>query len=53
MKKYKDLQEPCKSMLSKEKCLGCNKLEDPEFTGDKNCAKEKEEWYTNLKLIND
>ena len=29
--KYKLLQEPCKS------CLGCIRLEDPNFEGDKNC----------------
>lgn len=29
--KYKELQEPCKN------CLGCMRLEDPNFTGDKNC----------------
>ena len=28
---YKPLQEPCKS------CLGCQRLEDPNFIGDKNC----------------
>ena len=51
---YKELKEPCKSLIEKEKCLGCERLADPNFTGDKNCkyAKEKE-WYTNLKLIND
>ena len=29
--KYKELQEPCKS------CLGCMRLENPNFTGDINC----------------
>lgn len=28
---YPPLQEPCKS------CLGCQRLEDENFTGDKNC----------------
>lgn len=28
---YKPLEEPCKS------CLGCMRLQDPNFTGDKNC----------------
>ena len=28
---YPPLQEPCKS------CLGCQRLEEPSFTGDKNC----------------
>ena len=28
---YKPLEEPCKN------CLGCMRLEDPNFTGDKNC----------------
>lgn len=34
---YKDLGEPCKSAIRLNKCLGCNKLEDPNFTSDKNC----------------
>ena len=29
--KYPKLDEPCKS------CLGCQRLEDINFTGDKNC----------------
>ena len=29
--KYKELQEPCRS------CLGCIRLEDVNFIGDKNC----------------
>lgn len=37
--KYPELQEPCKS------CLGCMRLEDIRFTGDKNCRwQEKKEW---------
>lgn len=38
--KYKPLEEPCKS------CLGCQRLEDPDFTGDKNCiyAEKEIEW---------
>ena len=29
--RYRELKEPCKS------CLGCMRLEDPNFTGDSNC----------------
>lgn len=29
--KYKELKEPCKS------CLGCMRLEDPNFVSDSNC----------------
>lgn len=37
--KYPPLIEPCKS------CLGCQRLENPNFTGDKNCKyAEKVEW---------
>lgn len=36
---YLKLEEPCKS------CLGCQRLENPNFTGDKNCKyAEKENW---------
>ena len=41
--KYKNLQEPCKTAISQEKCLGCNNLENPNFTGDKNCIYLKNE----------
>jgi len=34
---YRDLKEPCYSAILTGRCLGCNKLEDPNFTGDKNC----------------
>lgn len=33
---YKPLEEPCKS------CLGCQRLENPNFTGDKNCRWNKQ-----------
>ena len=37
--KYPPLIETCK------KCLGCQRLEDPNFTGDKSCKYvEKENW---------
>ena len=32
----KELQEPCKS------CLGCMRLEDENFVGDKNCKYARE-----------
>lgn len=33
----KELKEPCKSAIKEERCLGCNKLENPNFEGDKDC----------------
>lgn len=44
--KYKPLQEPCKS------CLGCQRLEIPEFITDKNCRwqKKPEEWIKQIKM---
>lgn len=33
----KELIEPCKSAIREERCLGCNRLENPNFMGDKNC----------------
>lgn len=37
--KYPKLEEPCKS------CLGCQRLENPNFISDKNCKyAEKVEW---------
>ena len=46
---YKPLEEPCKS------CLGCMRLEDPNFTGDKNCRwqeskKKAEDYIKQIKL---
>lgn len=48
--KYKPLIEPCKS------CLGCQRLEDINFIGDKNCKyaekeikyKQEELWKTKI-----
>lgn len=34
---YKELKNPCKEMLEKGLCLGCNRLENFEFEGDENC----------------
>lgn len=31
MSKYKPITGKCKYMLDNEFCLGCNRLEDPEF----------------------
>ena len=39
----KELKEPCKSAIKEERCLGCNKLEDPDFTRDKECI-----WLKNI-----
>lgn len=33
--KYTPLTEPCKSMIKDEKCLGCNRLNDPGWNGSK------------------
>jgi len=41
--KYPKLEEPCKS------CLGCQRLEDVNFKGDKNCEYAK----TSIKQINE
>ena len=35
---YNSLKEPCKSAIKEERCLGCNKLENPDFIGDKECG---------------
>ena len=35
--KYRPLIEPCKS------CLGCQRLENPNFIGDKNCKYAEKE----------
>lgn len=40
----KELKNPCKILISGNKCLGCNKLEDPLFEGDKECIYAKELW---------
>lgn len=32
-----NLEEPCKSAIKEERCLGCNRLENPDFKGDKEC----------------
>lgn len=40
--KYKPLIEPCKS------CLGCQRLENPNFTGDKNCKYQEKEYKENF-----
>lgn len=40
-KLYKELEEPCKSLIDKGKCLGCQALENPEFKGNKNCIYAK------------
>lgn len=35
--KYKELEEPCKSAIAAEKCLGCSKLELENFIPPKKC----------------
>ena len=39
--KYKELKDPCKTLIEKELCLGCNKLELSDFQGDINCKYAK------------
>ena len=46
---YKQLEEPCKS------CLGCIRLEDENFTGNKNCRwqepkKTAEDYIKQIKM---
>ena len=53
--KYKELKDPCKTLIEKELCLGCNKLELPDFQGDIKCTHAKnptaEESIKQIKLI--
>ena len=53
--KYKELNDPCKTLIENEKCLGCNKLELPSFQGDINCTHTKKptakESIEQIKLI--
>ena len=35
--KYLELQEPCKSLIENNKCLGCTALENPNFVSNKDC----------------
>lgn len=39
---YRELKEPCKSLIANEQCLGCNKLELPFFVSDVNCKQVKD-----------
>lgn len=39
--KYPELDEPCKSAISKGICTGCNLLEMPWFKAKKNCKYAK------------
>lgn len=43
--KYQTLKGKCKEYIKKGLCLGCTRLEMPNFTGDDNCKhiKEREE----------
>lgn len=41
----RELEEPCRSAIKYERCLGCSQLENSSFTSDINCKyiiKEKE-----------
>ena len=39
--KYLPLRNPCKRLIKSGKCLGCNKLESPNFRSDYNCEYAK------------
>lgn len=39
--KYVELEEPCKSAITKGICLGCQALESPYFRGRKDCKYAK------------
>ena len=53
--KYKELKDPCKTLIEKGICLGCSKLESPDFQGDINCTHAKKptakESIEQIKLI--
>ena len=34
---YRELKEPCKSLIEKEICLGCNQLADYKFIANPSC----------------
>lgn len=34
---YKELKEPCKSAIEKQRCLGCNLLELEDFESNPDC----------------
>lgn len=34
---YRELKEPCKSLIEKEICLGCNQLVDYKFIANPSC----------------
>lgn len=39
--KYPKLEEPCRTAIRKEICLGCQALESPYFRGRKDCKYAK------------
>lgn len=49
-RKYIDLQAPCQTLIATGKCLGCTALENPEFTGNKNCKYAKEKEWENITI---
>ena len=40
--KFRELKDPCKTLIEEGRCLGCMRLCLPEFTGDENCKIAKE-----------
>ena len=47
---YPPLKEPCKSLIEKGLCLGCNKLEDLNFKSDNNCKYIKDKMGEQQKI---
>lgn len=39
--KYMQLNDKCKKAIENEWCLGCQALENPNFTGNPNCKHNK------------
>lgn len=35
--RYRELKEPCRSAIMDGRCSGCNRLEEENFEGDKEC----------------
>lgn len=48
---YPELQGKCAEYIREEKCLGCERLSMPNFTGDDNCKwiKEREQLEENYR----
>lgn len=51
-KRYKELGEPCRSAIEEGRCLGCRRLEEEEFEGDRECKiyEKKKEWSVDWRI---